>query len=248
MEMKDKSNWVIKLPVKAKVLVKIGDKVEVGDKLATFNSHKVEVFDYSGSLSLMSENKRQELNDFFKEKVVKKDELFCNIGIFKNQICFPLTGLCLGFDEFKNLRIEQIEDEEKEIISPIEAKVSKIEDGKMILEFKAKEYLGEGLNGFKAWSDGEVKIIDDIKFLNHDLEDKVLFTKNFERAFLLKAQAIGVVGIVILDNEELKEVDIDLPVLKLKEQEWNHFIKDNLGKNKKMLINAKADKLLLVLE
>lgn len=250
MKVKDKGTWVIKLPAKAKLLVEVGDKVETGQKLAVFNSHIVETFSYSGNLAKMSEEKREELDNFFKEKEVKEGEVFYELGIFKNKICFPLTGICLGFDEFKNLKIEKIEDEEKEVFSPIEAIVGKIEDGKMVLEFKAEDYEGQGLNGLKAWGEGEVKVIDEVKFLDYVMEDNILFTNNLTKAFLLKAQVVGVRAVVVLDSAEqnVEEVDLDIPVLKLEKQTWDQFMRENLGKKRKMLVNAKMDKVLLVLE
>ncbi|MDD4785062.1 MAG: hypothetical protein PHH12_01210 [Candidatus Shapirobacteria bacterium] len=248
MKIRNKANWVIKLPNKSKLFVEVGDKVKVGDKLAVFNSHKVENFDYSGNLGNISDSKREELDNLFRNKVVQEGDLFLNLGFLKNKLCFPLTGLCLGLDEFKNLKIEKTEDIKKEIFTPVEAKVTKIEEGKMVLEFDAKEYKGKGLNGLKAWGEGEIKIIDDIKFLNYQMEGNVLFTKNIERAFLLKARVVGIKAIVVLENEKNKEIEIDLPVLELDEQTWKEFTKDNLGKNKKMLVNSKMDKLILVLE
>ena len=250
MKVKDKGTWIIKLPAKAEILVEVGDKVDVGQKLAVFNSHIVETFSYSGNLAKMSEGKREELDNFFKEKMVQEGEIFYEIGIFKNKICFPLTGICLGFDEFKNLKIEKVEDEQKEIFSPIEAVVGKIEDGKMVLEFRAKEYEGQGLNGLKAWGEGEVRIIDDVKFLDYEMDNNVLFTSNLNKAFLLKAQVVGVRAVVVLDSAEqnVEEVDLDIPVLRLEKQIWDEFIRENLGKKKKILVNAKMDKLLLVLE
>lgn len=248
MSIKDKGTWVIKLPAKANILVEVGGKVEIGQKLAVFNSHTVETFSYSGNLAKMSEKKREELDNFFKEKMVQEGEIFYEMGFFKNKFCFPLTGICLGFDEFKNLKIEKVEDEEREIFSPIEAKVGKIEDGKLVLEFKAKEYEGQGLNGLKAWGEGEVKIINDIKMLDYEMGEAILFTENLDKAFLLKALVVGANAVVTKDNEEIKEVDLEIPVLKLEKQIWDEFMKDNLGKKKKILVNAKMDKLLLVLE
>ncbi len=248
MKSKDKGTWTIKIPLNAKVLVKVGDEVETGQKLAVFNSHKVETFNYAGNLSKMSEEKREELNTFFKEKMVQAGELFYKVGIFKNKICFPLTGICLGFDEFKNLKIERIEDEKREIFSPIEAKVEKIEEGKMVLKFKAKEYVGQGLNGLKAWGEGEIRIINDTKFLDYELEGSILFTNNLNKSFLLKAQVVGVKAVVVLGSEEIKELDINLPVLRLEKSVWDDFMEENIGKTKKMLVNAKMDIVLIVLE
>ena len=248
MRSKDKSVWVIKLPAKANILVEVGDKVKIGDKLAVFNSHKVENFDYNGKLSSMSDDVREDLNNLFKEKMVTTGDLFCTLGIFKNKICFPATGLCLGLDEFKNLKIEMVEDEKKEIFTPVEAKVSKIEEGKMVLEFEAKEYIGVGLTGLKAWGQGKVKIVDEIKFLNYELDGNVLFTNNLDKAFLFKAMVVGASAVVFNGNEDIKEIDINLPILKLEDHVWKDFMKENLDKERKILVNARMDKLLLVLE
>ena len=223
MKTKDKASWVIKLPSKAKILVKVGDKVDEGQKLAIFSSHKIETFDYSGPFSKMDEVKREELNNFIKGKQVNSGDIFYDLGIFKDKICFPLTGLCLGLDEFKNLRIEKIEDDKKEILAPVEARVNKIEQGKMVLEFKAKEYIGVGLNQLKAWGEGEIKIINDIKLLNFELDNNVLFTNNLDETFLLKAQVIGIKAIVVLDNDNIKGIDIKLPVLKMEKEDWDEL-------------------------
>jgi phosphotransferase system IIA component len=248
MKSKEKSTWVMKLPIGAKILVEVGEKVETGQKLAEFISHLVETFDYSGSLSDLSEQKREELNNFFKDKMVQQGEAFHSVGIFKNKICFPLSGVCLGFDEFKNLRIEKTEDETREIFSPVDGEVLSLEEGKMTLGFEAKEYEGEGLNELKAWGEGKVEIVDEAKFLDYEMEDRVLFTENLDRSFLLKAQVVGIRSVVIKGNEEIKELDIDVPVLRLSDEIWNEFMKENKGKEKKMLVNAKMNKLLLVLE
>ena len=249
MKSKEKAIWVIKLPSRIKLLVEVGEMVEAGQKLAEFGSHTVETFDFSGDLSAMSESMREDLNNIFSNKLVKQGDAFYQVGIFKNKICFPLTGICLGLDEFKNLRIEKVEDEKKEILAPIAAKIAKIEEGKMVLEFKAKEYEGKGLNELKAWGEGEVKVVNDIKSLNYELDGGVLCTDNLNKAFLLKAIVVGIRAIIVSpESKDIKDINVDVPVLRLEEHEWKEFLKDNLNKTRKILVNAKMDKLLLVLE
>lgn len=250
MKTKYKATWVIKLPSDSKILVKVGDKVKIGDKLAEFDNHSVETFNYSGNLASMKDENREQLNSFFKDKLVEKGDLFYNLGFLKGKVCFPLSGLCLGLDELKNLKIEKTEIEKKEILSPIEAKVGNIEEGKMVLEFVAKEYEGVGLNGLKAWGEGKIQIINEIKFLTSDLNNNILFTKNLDKAFLLKAEVIGAKGIVLcaLAEQKVEDIDVGIPLLRLEEKVWDDFMKDNLEKDKKMLVNAKMDKLLMVLE
>ena len=59
---------------------------------------------------------------------------------------------------------------------------------------------------------------------------------------------VGVKAIVVNGNQEMKEIDVNLPILRFEDKTWNDFMKDNLDKERKMLVNAKMDKLLLVLE
>jgi hypothetical protein len=245
--MKDKGSWIIKLPSKSKILVKIGDKIEENQKLAIFSSHAVESFDYSAIMLKLSDEAREELNLTFKDKGVKEGEVFYKEGFLKNKLCFPTSGTCLGFDEFKNLKIEKSETEKKEIFSPVGGKISKIEDGKMVIEFEAKEYEGVGLNELKAWGKGEIKIIDDVKLLDYEMDKNVLFTQNFDLSFLLKAQVVGIKAVVVL-SENINEIEMEIPLLRLDKKVWDDFMKENWGKEKKMLVNAKTSKLLLVLE
>jgi len=59
---------------------------------------------------------------------------------------------------------------------------------------------------------------------------------------------VGIKAVVVLDNEEIKELDINLPVLRLEKSIWDKFMGENAGKMKKTLVNAKMDKMLIVLE
>ena len=247
MKAKIKAKWIIKMSSKADALVKVGTMTKSGDVLAKVTTKKIESFNFSQFLGKMDAEKLMELNLKFKNNWVDSGQLMCLVGgIFPNRICFPMSGNFLEIDEFGNLKIEKEDEEKKEVLSPVNSKVAKIEDDKIVLEFGAREFKGIGLVEGKAWGEGEIKIISDTVALNSLLKGSVLFTKNLDKTFLLKAEVVGVVAVVT--DVENKEVDTELPVLKLDEDEWNELV-DGLKNNKgKMLVNSRLGRLLLVIE
>jgi len=246
MRSKIKAKWVIKLPSGAKILVKVGDVVGIMEKLAEVEEKKIESFNFSQFLGKLDAEKLAELNQKFRNNWVNSGELMCLVGgIFPNKICFPMSGNFLEIDEFGNLKIEKTDQGKKDVLSPVEAKVIKIEDGKITLEFGAKEFKGIGLIEGKAWGEGEIKITNEIKELNSQLKGNILFTNNLDKTFLLKAEVVGITAIVVnVDGE----VDTELPILKLEENEWEELMSGLKNKREKMLINSRLGRLLLVVE
>jgi hypothetical protein len=246
MRAKIKAKWIIKLLGKAEVLVKVGEKVEGLQKIAKVNSNKVESFNFSQFLGKLDAAKLADLNQKFRNNWVNSGELMCLIGgIFPNKICFPMSGNFLEVDEFGNLKIEMVDEKKKEVVSPIDSKVIKIEEDKITLEFEAREFKGVGLVEGKAWGEGEIEIINDAKDLISDLKGSVLFTKSLDKTFLLKAEVVGVISIITNTDGE---ADTELPVLKLEENEWNELVEDFENKKGKMLVNSRLGRLLLVIE
>jgi hypothetical protein len=232
----------------AEVLVKVGDKVKSGDKIAMMTTKKIESFNFSQFMGKLDSERLDELNQKFRNSWVNNGELMClSGGIFPNKICFPMSGNFLEIDEFGNLKIEKVNDEKKEVLSPVDAKVVKIEDDKIVLEFEAKEFKGIGLVEGKAWGEGKIEVIDNIGDLTFDLNGSVLFTRNLDKTFLLKAEVIGVTAIVTnLEGQE--EIDTELSVLNLGEGEWNELIDELENEQVKMLVNSRLGRLLLVIE
>ena len=247
MRKKVKTKWGINLSVERELLVSEGDVVAEGQLLAKVKERKVNSFDLSGFLGKTSQDKLAALNEKFNNSWVNTGELVCMTGgIFPSKICFPMSGKFLGIDEFGVLKIEEESEIEKKIISPVNSKVSKIEEDKIVLEFEVEEFKGEGLVGGKVWAKGEIKIINEIKSLNFDLGGGLLFTDNLSKAFLLKAEVVGVKGLVTNIKTE-DDLATDLPVLFLEGNEWSELMTKN-GEIKNCLLNSRAGRLLVVLE
>lgn len=248
MRNKIKAKWVIRLPVGGEVLIKLNEVVEEGQKVAVAEVKKIESFNYSHIFNKLGTDKLVGLNEKFKESQVGEGDLICTTGgLFSlSKVCFPISGSFLEIDEFGNLRIEIKEEKKRDILVPVKSKVSKIEPEKIVLDFWAREFNGEGLVEGKVWGTAEVKLINKVNQLNFGLEGKLLFTDNLDPSFLLKAEVVGVVGVVTnLKNEDLKT---KMPVICLKDEDWQELFKNFLKKEYKFLLNSRLGRLLLVIE
>lgn len=246
MRKKIKAKWGINISGKGSFLVKVGDEVSEGQVLIRVKKEEVKSFDFSGFFGKMSLQKIEELNEKFVNSWVNNGEMLCMTGgIFPSKICFPMSGTFLGLDEFGVLRIEEKDTQEKEIISPVNGKVLKIEKDKISLGFEVYEFKGEGLVGGKVWGKGEIKVINDVKDLDFKFKNSLLFTDNLSRTFLLKAEVVGVIGIIT----RVKQDDIlsGLPVLFLDDSEWKELFRSE-GEVKNFLVNSRVGRLLMVLE
>lgn len=248
MKTKIKTKWIIKFPVGSKVLIKVGEKVAENQIVVKVDGKKVESINLSNFFGKFSDNKIEQLNQKLKGVWVNSGELMCLTGgVFPKKICFPMSGNFLEIDEFGYLKIEIKEDKQRELIAPTESVVSKVETDKLVLEFKAREFKGKGLVAGKSWGEGKIEVINEAKDLTSKLKNDILLTQNLTNSFLLKAEVVGVVGVVT--DSEIKEEELitGLPLLKLDKDTWQELLKYQ-GTSKKMLINSRLERLLLVLE
>jgi len=246
MKDKIKTKWVIKLPSKSKILVEVGDVVDQDQIVAEVEDLEIKNYNYSAVFNGIEVDKIIELNSKFKNELVSQGDLICIKGGFLGKkICFPESGKFVEINEFGSLKIEIDMGDKKEIKAPVRSKVSKIEDGKLILDFWVKEFKGEGLVEGKTWADGQFENINRLDKLGPNLDGKILFTDNLDSTFLLKAEVVGVVGIVT--NTKVDELKVKIPVLFLEDDIWQELLKLDKNKNR-FLLNSVMGRLLLVLE
>ncbi len=246
MRKKSKTKWIIKIGGEVKFLKKVGDVVEKDEVIAKVKNKVIESFNFSSFFGKMSPEKLDELNQKFKNTWVNNGDLVCLTGgVFPKKICFPMSGNFLEIDEFGNLRIEKIDDDEREVKSPVKSKVLKLEDDKITLEFEAKEFKGEGIIEGKSWGKATSKEINEVKDLNSLVSGEILFTNNLSRLFLLKAEVVGV-SAVVTKLTDVGEVEVDLPVLRMESSDWDELL--GLGEGKDVLVNSRLGRLLVVIE
>lgn len=246
MRDKIKTKWAIKLPLKSKVLVKVGDVVCQDQIVAEVEDLIIKSYNYATIFNGVEKEKLTELDSKFRNELVNQGDLFCiKQGFFGKKICFPQSGKFLEVNEFGSLKIEIDMGNKKEIKAPVKSKVSKIEDEKLVLDFWVTEFSGEGLVEGKAWGDGQLEKINRLDRLGPNMDGKILFTDNLDPTFLLKAEVVGVLGVVT--NKKVDELKIKIPVLFLNDEVWQNLLKFNNQENR-FLLNSTMGRLLLVLE
>jgi len=246
MRKKVKAKWGINILGNGKFLVKQGEDVLRGHVLVKIKDKKIQSFDFSGFLGKLSQLKLEELNNKFSDSWINNGELIClSGGIFPSKICFPMSGRFIGLDEFGILKIEEESENEREVLSPVNSKVLKIEKDKISLGFEVYEFKGEGLVGGKVWAKGKIEVLNKTNDLDFNLKGGLLFTDNLSRTFLLKAEVVGINGIVT--NVKNEDITTDLPTLFLDDKEWQNLFKSE-GKTENFLLNSRLGRLLMVVE
>jgi len=96
--------------------------------------------------------------------------------------------------------------------SPVDGLVSEVEKNKIVIEFKTEKINGRTYGQGRKW--GQLTFIDgDFLNLNSSLAGKIVFVEKVDGLFLIKAEALGLNGIVCYScvlEEKKEEV---LPVL-----------------------------------
>jgi hypothetical protein len=248
MKQKSKAHFGIKINEGTNLHVNVGDLVNKGDKLISFLSSEIKVFNDPKLLKLSGEIWNQINQENSGKRLNKNDILYKKGGLFSTIINMPWDGVFLMVDEFGNIQVEIDSEKEKEITAPVRSVVAKIEDGKLTLEFDAVEFKGQGLIEGKAWGKTDLKIVDKIMDLNYEFEGQIILTRDINQTFLTKAEVVGVTALVT-DNKEinLENMESNLPVLVLDGDEWNELFMFE-GMNRDVLLNSKSGRLLMVIE
>lgn len=248
--MKAKAKWIVKIPEGAEILVKEGEKVEKDQVLLELQSKYIQSFDMSLVLGRMAKTSVEEINEKFKNKLVSEGEMFLETGgLFPKKVTSPKEGYFLGVDDFYNLTYEIKTGSKKEVLSPIAAKVTKIEKERLVLEFEAIEFKGDSIIEGKVWGETDFVIRDKMSDLNFELDNNILFTSNLDRSFLTKAIVVGVTA-VVTDKKDIDEEieDINLPMMHINEEVWQNLQDKYKGFKKQVLLNSKVGRLLVVIE
>lgn len=234
------------MPAGAKLKVKDGEGVEVGEVIYEFHENIVERLPLVGWHNLGSGDRKLILQNIVKRNLVK-DEIFKKGSFFSNiTLKSPGTGKCLGVDEFGNIELET---EKQEIyLAPISAKKVRVEKEKVIFELKGTEFVAEGVNQLKSWGNFDGLIVDDLGQIDNRQNGQVVIIKSSLES-VVKAEAVGAMGLILVDIERVKEFEeSDIPVVSMKEDDVLKMIKFIDNQQVKIWINATASKVVVVLE
>lgn len=206
----------IKLPVRVKINVKEGEKVQE-DQVIAETEGDFQEFDLTKILN----TKPEKVSDCLivpigvkvdQDKVVAQKKSLFATDVFKS----PISGKITSLSAEGVLRISQ--GEKEEIKTPTKGEIIKVTPEVITIEFSALECLGTDGQGRVAF--GQIEIVEDAKMLDSDekknkYQDKILVLPGkIPCALAYKAEALEAVGIVGSSYEkELKTEEISLLAL-----------------------------------
>jgi hypothetical protein len=100
----------------------------------------------------------------------------------------------------------------------------------------------------RGWGTEGIREIERLVDLSTNDEGKIMMTKYLLPTLLTKAEVVGIIGVVILDDGKLEKddkINFKLPVLALKEDVYTH-LSDSVKIAKRALVNATSGRLLLI--
>lgn len=239
--------WSINIPVGAKLKVKEGESVEVGDVIYELHENIVDRLPLIGWQNLNSSGRKKILQEIIKKDLITGQIIGQTGWFLKNILKSPGAGKCLGVDEFGNIELESEKDEK--YLAPISANKIRMDDGKIIFELKGFEFEGEGITQFKVWGDFDGLVVDDMNQIDSLQSKQIVIIKDNNIDAAIKAEAVGVVGMILVGFEKTRDlVDSDIPIILIKDDDLEKIIKLVDGRKSKIWLNATVGKVLVVLE
>ncbi|MBL7078547.1 hypothetical protein ISS42_02730 [Candidatus Shapirobacteria bacterium] len=211
---KPRSIWIAEVGPKAKVLVKEGKQVEVGDILALKERKIVKklLFPYWLKASLGSWAKGGE--KVVGEKVEVKEVIFEQTSFPRRKLTWISTvkGELVSLNEKKGYLEVLTGKEEEKLISPISGTVIQTGKGKIQISFLAQEFKGAGLGQGVGW--GKLTILKDqsLTSLSSANQGQVLVAEEISGPLVEKGAALGVAAFIGFQKQADLE-ESSLPVL-----------------------------------
>ena len=244
-----RARWVLRLDGKVELKVKKGEKVTRGQVLAVNRVRNTGCFNMVEVLSKVRKEALAALEKKWRgRKFLQGDLMGKTGGLFGRKIVSPASGKFMGLDEFLNMCFDLGGGEKKEILSPVEAVVVSIGRAKLALGFEALEFRGGVRSGGRVWGVGKLEDIGRAVDIANDCGGKIVLSGEPDKAFLAKAMAVGVVGLVMRDKTDDDFSGVDMPVLALSGRDFDRLIGVSGEEGERqMLLNCRAGRLLLVI-
>lgn len=226
-----------------------GEEVEAGGVLLEVTEPSEKIINISGRIGNLSVAEKRRLGEKLVGLKIKEGAvIFETKGMFPKKISLPITGEVVKIDEFENLHYKEAENIIRKVNCPVAARVVKNDGQSLEMEFRAIEYNGRGINEGRVWGTEGVEYVSEIADLSAKDRGKIILTEKFNQAWLIKAEVVGVSGVVIIDNNEEKKddrINLKLPIIALEKSEWEE-LKKYEGGVKRAMVNASGGRLLLV--
>jgi len=245
------------LPEGSTSKVSVNDKLTAGQIIAEKKDKGVEEVIHVSQLFNISSNKiinvlRKNLGDSVAVGdilAIKKGKL----GLGTKKIISDFSGTILKIDEEKGDVLIHINSTGKNIatiISPVDGTVDFCNNDKIVIKtdkeaILAKEAVGQDASGELIKLDGEEV---DFSKVTHEVAEKIVLGKNFEKGAIAKVLALGGLGIISVKIEQslfedLREKGSKSPVLAIEDEDFQ-----KLGKHigKKIYLDPKNKSIIIL--
>lgn len=222
-------SFFLPLPKKAKVLVKKGEIINEGQKVATFNRYKKHQINLSRETGLPPQKISPCLLVKLGQKITKDEPIAKTSSLFKKTIVSaPVSGQILALDQNTGILTIETIGKNRELLSSFPGKIENIsQEGITILVqteriIDLKKVWGDNVFGQLAFHNGTLNTFD------HQYQNKIVLVEQLYPALLNKSQAIGCPALISTDNVDPALINLEqITIVQIdpeKEEELKKFI------------------------
>lgn len=221
-------SFFLPLPKKAKTLVREGEEIEKGQRVATFNRYKKHQINLSEETGLPPQKISSCLLVKLGQKIAKDEPVAKSSGLFKKIVVgAPVSGQALAFDQNTGILTIETVGKKRELLSPFPGKIENIGQEGMTILVRAEKIIDLK----KVWGDnafGQFTLHSGpLTAFDHQYQNKIVLTEQLYLALVNKAQAIGCSALIstnkidpaLIGPEQITVVQIDPE----KEEEFKKF-------------------------
>jgi hypothetical protein len=247
-----KSTWIVGFSENSTLKVKKGDRVIRGQVLFEEKYNEERVFGLQDQLRELSKVQIEEINQKFKgRKILQNEVIFEKKGWWGRRITAPQGGVFKDVDEWLNIHIIVDGKTQRMVKSPINAQVIGVKNNEIVLEFEAMEVQGKGVGDeSRKWVSNGIKYVNSPTDLNYESEGKVILLERQVNSILIKAEVVGVGGVVLLDGgvflTEDVRINFKMPTVAVSEESFKE-LKELQGQQVQVLVDGNSGKLLLMI-
>lgn len=232
--------------------VKKGDKVTVGEIIATQTTQDDEVINIPKELSIKKSQVKKYLKKNPGDGVSVGDVIAIRKSLFGSGVMLKSTieGTVVRYErDSGNLIIKKSQKTTTStIISPVDGIVSICDNSEIVIDTDKNAFVGVSGSGENA--EGTITILekDDPFYVDSSTIGKIIVGRNFTKEMLLKGIGIGVVGIIgseieDKDIEHLIEKKIKTPVIKIEKEDLEKIINRD---TKKVFLNPELKSIIFL--
>jgi len=203
-------SFFLPLPKKTKVLLKEGEKVEEGQKVATFNRFKRHQVNLTQEMNLPPQKISSRLLVKLGQKVTQEEPIAKADNLFKKTtVTAPVSGQIFAFDSDTGILTIETTGKSRDLLSPFSGKIESINQEGISIRVKAEKVFDLK----KAWGDNAfgqlIYHYGALTAFDCQYQNKIVLADQLYPALVNKAQAIGSLAIISTDNINPDLVDLD---------------------------------------